>query len=727
MKVQKIFLSVIILFKCVFIYSQSITTVTSDKVGKLSNQIKKKNILEITHLKINGTMNSDDFAYIGTMTNLEYLDIEDVKLSKEKEKNNTGFVQKSRGIGLVLPILKKLKELKLPTFCSYFDMQTQTSYYSNEQVTSIPLLEVLHLSNCCRIYNKKELNFKKVVIDHIVDIDNQKKEEKDYYSRTYRDYGKNDEPLWRYKQISPNIVTDSLIIANGELLYGNCIPLESISPDFIIIRRKEYSDYVILNTWNDKYDLKKIDNIDWICPYAFSKSNITSIKIPEKIKYIMDHCFHGCTKLEQIEWNKICEYIGFGAFIDCPIRDIEIPESVKEIGYTAFMKCPIQTFKLYSTVPPELEQSLSTDEWSSYYTINIPKNSYEAYYALESWGKMNLVEEGTKRSYSVTVETPGNILSSLPLDRLGTIDSLTISGFLYETDLKIIKERCKLLRYLDLSHTYITYSPELIKKEKTEAEALGAIFELIGQGLDNNYKDGNMSTNDYQMNRALAYVLQSATEVKEPEKNCFIPQNALSGMPALEIVKLPLRASYIGAGAFANCRNLKYIEFPPYIETIKNAAFYACTSLQEINFPQSLKTIDAAFVQCNSLKQIKFPASMKKMIGFHECINLEEISFPEGLTDICIRGCYKLNKIFVPSTAVKMNLSNRSINSRLPDGESIQEKSVPADIYFKSSTPPFPLDSGFRIVSKNDRIHIPKGSITAYYNVLGDMVEYIEE
>ena len=118
---------------------------------------------------------------------------------------------------------------------------------------------------------------------------------------------------------------------------------------------------------------------------------------------------------------------------------------------------------------------------------------------------------------------------------------------------------------------------------------------------------------------------------------------------------------------------------------------------------------------------------MKKMIGFHECINLEEISFPEGLTDICIRGCYKLNKIFVPSTAVKMNLSNRSINSRLPDGESIQEKSVPADIYFKSSTPPFPLDSGFRIVSKNDRIHIPKGSITAYYNVLGDMVEYIEE
>ena len=87
MKVQKIFLSVIILFNCVFIYSQSITTVTSDKVGKLSNQIKKKNILEITHLKINGTMNSDDFAYIGTMTNLEYLDIEDVKLSKEKEKN----------------------------------------------------------------------------------------------------------------------------------------------------------------------------------------------------------------------------------------------------------------------------------------------------------------------------------------------------------------------------------------------------------------------------------------------------------------------------------------------------------------------------------------------------------------------------------------------------------------------------------------------------------------
>ncbi len=50
-----------------FYYAQTITTVTNEKVRKLSSVIKKKDVLDITKLKISGTMNSEDFAYLGSI------------------------------------------------------------------------------------------------------------------------------------------------------------------------------------------------------------------------------------------------------------------------------------------------------------------------------------------------------------------------------------------------------------------------------------------------------------------------------------------------------------------------------------------------------------------------------------------------------------------------------------------------------------------------------------
>ena len=63
------------------------------------------------------------------------------------------------------------------------------------------------------------------------------------------------------------------------------------------------------------------------------------------------------------------------------------------------------------------------------------------------------------------------------------VDSLTISGTIYDTELEILK-KCKNMRYLDLSRAYTTYSPRTIeKKERDRAMAatmIGLIIKLAG-------------------------------------------------------------------------------------------------------------------------------------------------------------------------------------------------------------------------------------------------------
>lgn len=743
MKIPKLFQLLFFLLTTTFSYAQTITTVTNEKVGKLSSVIKKKDVLDITKLKISGTMNSEDFAYLGSMNNLEYLDLRDAILSSDKEKDHKEEFTKHNE--LTLPVLTHLKELWLPLSCTGF-------YPYKSNIPNIPVLEVLYIRRGCEIKmysdNREEIHLKKVNIlendltkfnldvfkdapqnirqrelDRLIGQD---RRTSNYYERRnlYNEKGE------YVHNINQKIFVDSLVVPTADYLIKDCLPLKEISPNYIFINEDKLA---ILNTWDDKYNINDIANIDSITPFAFASSNITSIKIPEKIKYIPNYCFLNCNKLEKVILNKSIISIGENAFYKCAIKDIEIPQSVKELYFSAFESCPIERIVFLSSNPPYINDTRSLDNlgWNSTYKMIVPKDAFTAYHSQNLWNEMNIVQKDAQSSFNITVETPGSILSSLPLKNLSSVESLTITGFLYETDLDIIK-KCKALKYLDLSHTYITYSPEFIKKQQADTEALNFLFGLLGKGLDNEYRDQKISTNEYQANKALTYILQSATEFKEPEKNCCIPYNAFEGMLLLETVKLPLRAACIYREAFKNCINLKTVEFPPYLKTIVFSAFEGCVSLKKVILPQSIETIgEMAFGQCISLEQIELPKNLKKLGDktFINCIRLQNIIFPEGLVEIphgCISGCFRMNKIVMPKSVTKIGSWNdRYINSTLPNGEYIQKAPTIADFYFKSSTPPTIKEGDF--IRYGGKVHIPKGSITAYYNVMGDKVEYIEE
>lgn len=68
------------------------------------------------------------------------------------------------------------------------------------------------------------------------------------------------------------------------------------------------------------------------------KNDLTSVIIPDSVKYIGVRAFRGCTSLKEIELPKNLEEIGNMAFDGSGLTSIVVPDSVKVLG-TAFKNC----------------------------------------------------------------------------------------------------------------------------------------------------------------------------------------------------------------------------------------------------------------------------------------------------------------------------------------------------------------------------------------------------
>ena len=84
------------------------------------------------------------------------------------------------------------------------------------------------------------------------------------------------------------------------------------------------------------------ENITKIGPFAFYKTNITKIKIPNSVGKIGVGAFEGCTSLNSVIIPNSVEKIGAGAFQSCKkLGEVKFEEKsqLKEIGVCAFAGC----------------------------------------------------------------------------------------------------------------------------------------------------------------------------------------------------------------------------------------------------------------------------------------------------------------------------------------------------------------------------------------------------
>ncbi|WP_320909075.1 leucine-rich repeat protein [Bacteroides nordii] len=195
------------------------------------------------------------------------------------------------------------------------------------------------------------------------------------------------------------------------------------------------------------------------------------------------------------------------------------------------------------------------------------------------------------KSYTVEVPVAGQ-LSSLVQD--ANSDSITIMGYLNESDFRFMKNNMPNLKYLNLSATSITGNriPNYaLQSKKTLCEVvLPYTLKVVGyQAFD-------------QCSALQRIVFSEGLEQ--------IEQGGFHGCTSLSEMKLPVGLKEIKGNAFANCRALTSIELPDALTFLRSQAFRECTGLTEITLPASLQYCDYPFYNCSNIKRINCYASV---------------------------------------------------------------------------------------------------------------------
>jgi hypothetical protein len=423
------------------------------------------------------------------------------------------------------------------------------------------------------------------------------------------------------------------------------------------------------------------------------RKKVTCVKLPDAVIIDGDDgelCgYFARTKIEKIIFSSKIRKIGKGAFRDCSfLQEVVFPDGCEkvEIDPEAFAGC------------------------NALKAIRVPNGKGQDYINM-GLSEALIVDGNASLNIKIELEKPGTILDKIPMEKLNKISSLTVTGFLNENDIEVLKE-CINLKKLDLSNAYTTLSEELQKKRKANSEFLQGMIQAMGELSQKKYENGEIGTVDNLQVQLFADLVKGSSNVKKASVGCVIPTGSFSGMKHLETVILPVRASVIESKAFQDCPNLKEVMLPPYLKEIGTGAFAFCKNLKSVAFPKTLisignydqqhtygKSAAASFVETGIEKMDFSNCSFESNAIDHSwtyrfhCKNLKVIKLPN--TDHIDVGFGSDSKVicYVPSSVMRLNISDK-----------IKE------IYFYSPNPPY-VEGGL----SNCVIYVPQGSLTNYY------------
>ncbi len=343
---------------------------------------------------------------------------------------------------------------------------------------------------------------------------------------------------------------------------------------------------------------------------AFSQcSSLTSVTIPNSVKYIGAQSFSYCSSLTSINIPEGVTDIGEEAFEYCSsLTSVTIPNSVTYIGENAFQRCPLTTLKIGSGVTNL--NSIFGDIGN--FVDDFPR------------GLTNIVVDKNNPTYS----SDGSALFNKYNDQLTLIYYVKnkVGTYVIPDGVTDIGERA----FCDCHLTSITIPNSVtgigymaFYSDSLESIKFGSGVTYLG-GLD----DG------------VCFSCPNLKSIVIDENNQMYSSN--SGVvfnkdkDVLVLCPCGKQGEYI---------------VPDSVTSIGNSAFYRCRSLTSITIPDSVTSIgDSAFAYCNPLSSVTIPKSVTN-IGYGA------FSGCDSLTIYCIKGSYaeryaQNNKIPFISTPV---------------------------------------------------------------------------
>lgn len=292
--------------------------------------------------------------------------------------------------------------------------------------------------------------------------------------------------------------------------------------------------------------------------HAFSNSSITSVSIPNSVKYIGLGAFSYAYKFSNIDLPDNLTSIDAAAFRDTYITEITIPNSVTELGSTIFMSCPY----LKSVVLPNGISEIKED-------------MFDGCKALETIQIPNSVTSIGSHAFMNTSNLKECVIPS-GVTNIG-------NGCFYGSGVTaiIIPER---VTQLGTSTFYNCRNLETV---------------VMPQRLESLGKE----------------CFRNCSKLKSiiiPEGVTKIESYTFEYCLELTSVTLPSTLISIGNNAFSHCNKLTSLIIPIGVTKIYSEAFYD-TSLSYLSLPSTLEEIGGWAFGIADMEELVLPASLKKI------------------------------------------------------------------------------------------------------------------
>jgi len=341
------------------------------------------------------------------------------------------------------------------------------------------------------------------------------------------------------------------------------------------------------------------------------------------------------------------------------ITTVEIPQSVKFIGQEAFNGCNGVT----SLTIPQNVVDIGTNAFA-----NINNLTSLTWNARECWSNGNMATSGiTTLAIGDEVKVlPNYMASNAQITALSIPESVTtIGGFAFYN--------CSGLTSVVIPDhvTYIGYSAFCNCNNLTEVTLGKSVETIDAYGLWNSpirtltWNARNVKvdgTGEYYDQYDYNHSIDIPAIIDYSRVTQLTIGNEVESLPnyfayrcQLATVELPATVTAIGNYAFAQSGSLTSINLPAGLTSIGNHAFERCGSLTSAPLPASLMTIgDYAFMGCSGLTGIDLPATLTTVGAgaFTYCDGFTRLTVPASVTKFGQRAftcCSGLESIVVDS------------------------------------------------------------------------------
>lgn len=384
---------------------------------------------------------------------------------------------------------------------------------------------------------------------------------------------------------------------------------------------------------------------------CFMDCLIKNITIPDTVKVIDAYAFNSCENIEKLEFPNSCKVLYNAAiYYDNNLTKINL-NNIEFIGIDNFHICPKLLDISVSKNNPNFsckKNILYNKDLST--LIKVPENLESV--EIESV-TTKLCEESLSRLNAAEEIILPNSITTLPQKTFfeSKVKHIEIKG-----DIKVIEPRtfshCTKLETIVL--------PDGLKEIKNHAfyhcESLTSInlsntIKSIGDfafaycyKLETFYIPSSLTTLGYgaldEQDSLVRFDVNNDNKFFKTYHSCLYSYDlkTLIRVPqTFNSIDFSNEIETIGSGAFYKCQNFTSLTLPETITLIENYAFYFMNKIYQLNIPDSVITIEeGAFENMEELIYIHLPINLtiiEKSL-FENCPLLQEVNIPKNVTEI---------------------------------------------------------------------------------------------